>query len=116
MTPTIDPVKLKAAAKHLEWACKQYPGIVVVQDLYEALLPLIEDAKTERVQTPAEKIPCGYFFGDGLYESYKSPNVDEAYVSFSIEMKGGLSEEEKELLSDTESFQKEISGKDNHEK
>ncbi|MEJ1162674.1 hypothetical protein V9K97_03175 [Variovorax sp. CCNWLW186] len=116
MTQAIDSVKLKAAAEHLEWVCKQYPGIVVVQDLYEALLPLIEDAKAERVRTPVEKIPCGYLFGDGLYESYKSPNVDEAYVNFSTEMKGGLSEEEKELLSDTESLQKEILGRVNHRK
>jgi hypothetical protein len=25
MTQQIDPVKLKAAAEHLEWVCQQYP-------------------------------------------------------------------------------------------
>ena len=25
MTQTIDPIKLKAAAEHLEWVLKQYP-------------------------------------------------------------------------------------------
>lgn len=97
MTQTIDPVKLKAAAEHLEWVLKQYPDSEDVQGLYHALLPLIEGAKAERVQDPLgrQDIPCGYNFADGIYRPYTDPNVDEAYVRFSIEMRGGLSEKEK---------------------
>lgn len=97
MTKTIDPDKLKAAAEHLEWVLSRYPDSDDVQGLLHALLPLIEDAKAERVHEALvrQDIPCSYNFANGVYRPYTDPNVDEAYVRFSIEIRGGLSEKEK---------------------
>lgn len=99
MTQTIDPVKLKACAEHLEWVLKQYPDEPVVQELLEGLLPLIEDAKAGRVKEPVEKISFGYALGDGAYMPYKSPNVGDAYAAFAIEMEGGFTEQDKRALA-----------------
>jgi hypothetical protein len=97
MTQTIDPIKLKAAAEHLEWVLTQYPHDDEVQGLLRALFPLIETAKAGRVHEPLERqdIPCRRNFAEGAYRPYTNPSVDEAYVRFSIEMRGGLSEKEK---------------------
>ena len=104
MSQTIDRVRLKAAAEHLEWVLQQYPASTDVQELLHALSPLIGDAKAGRLLKPAERIPCGYNFGDGMYTPYREPNVDEAYVAFSIEMKGGLTEQEERLRADIEAI------------
>ena len=95
MTQTIDPDKLKAAAEYLEWVLKRYPNEPVVCGLLDALFPLIEDAKAEKVLEPTEKIPCRYNFADGAYRPFDNPDVDEAYVAFAIEMEGGLTEDDK---------------------
>lgn len=99
MAQTIDPLKLKAAAEHLEWVLEQYPDSDDVQSLLRSLTPLIGDAKAGRVLTPVDrmKIPGAWTFADGRYIPYDNPNVDSAYVAFSIEMRGGLSEDEKEI-------------------
>jgi hypothetical protein len=97
MTQTIDPIKLKAAAEHLEWVLKQYPDNDDVRGLYDALSPLTEDAKAGNVLEPFERIPCEYNFADGVYEAYTNPDVGEAYAIFSTEMEGGLSEQGQEL-------------------
>lgn len=110
MTQAIDPGKLKAAAEHLEWVLKQYPDVIDVQNLYGALRLFIEAAKAQNILLPVESIPCGFAFGDGVYESYKTPNVDEAYVAFAIEMEGGLSEQDKKLQANTEILQAMIRG------
>src|SRR3546814_3929079 len=91
MTQAIDPIKLKAAAEHLEWVLKQYPDSEDVQGLLHALLPMLEEAKAMMVKEPVERrsIPGGYNFGEGLYAPYGDPNVEEAYVGFSTEMRGG---------------------------
>lgn len=101
MTQAIDPVKLKAAAEHLEWVLKQYPDSDDVQDLYQGLQPLIEDAKAERVLEPLDrkKIPGAYNFGDGRYIPYVNPNVDNAYTEFSIELRGGLTEQGRQRIA-----------------
>ena len=98
MTQTIDPVKLKASAEHLEWALKQYPDSDDVQGLLHALGPLIENAKAGKVLVPVDRgeIPCGHNFADGIYRPYANPNVDEAYVMFSTELRGGLTEQDKQ--------------------
>lgn len=59
MTQAIDPIKLKAAAEHLEWVLRQYPDSEDVQSLLRSLTPLIEDAKAGRVLEPLDgiKIP-----------------------------------------------------------
>lgn len=101
MTQTIDPIKLKAAAEHLEWVLKRYPDSDDVQSLLRKLTPLIEDAKAGLVPDPVERddIPGAYNFGDGVYMSYVSPSVDDAYTKFRIEIRGGLSEQEKRIIS-----------------
>ena len=42
MAQTINPVKLKAAAEHLEWVLQQYPESEEVQSLLRSLAPLME--------------------------------------------------------------------------
>lgn len=92
MTQTIDPIKLKAAAEHLEWVLRQYPQSEDVQALLHGLLPLIEDAKAEKINEPVERIPFGHNYADGIYIPYKNPSVGSAYADFATEMQGGLSD------------------------
>ena len=99
MTQTIDPVKLKAAAEHLEWTLKQYPDSGEVRDLLRALLPLIEDVRSGKILDPVDSIPCGYNFADGAYMRYRNPDVGEAYSDFLTEMRGGLTEQDKKALA-----------------
>ncbi|WP_426700052.1 hypothetical protein ACPPVV_11650 [Rhodanobacter sp. Col0626] len=106
MTQTIDPVKLKAAAEHLEWVLRKYPDSEEVQDLLHSLSPLIEDAKAGNILIPVERrvIPGAYNFGDCAYIDYDDPNIEDAYYEFSAEMRGGRSEDEKQLIADTEAM------------
>jgi hypothetical protein len=111
MTQAIDPAKLKTAAEHLEWVLRQYPDNEDVQSLLHSLTPLIEAAKAGRVLTPIDRmdIPGAWNFGDGRYIPYDKPNVDSAYVAFSTEMRGGLSEDEKEINARIDAMLKTIS-------
>src|SRR3546814_7424405 len=72
---------------------------VCSSDLH-ALLPMLEEAKAMMVKEPVERrsIPGGYNFGEGLYAPYGDTNVEEAYVGFSTEMRGGLTEQEKRII------------------
>lgn len=99
MTQAIDPIKLKATAQHLEWVLQQYPDNEDVQALLHALEPLIRAAIAGNVSSPLDRqeVHGTYNFADGLYSSYKDPNVEDAYVAFSIELRGGLTEEEQQL-------------------
>lgn len=108
MNQTIDPIKLKSAAEHLEWVLKQYPDSEDVQSLLRSLTPLIEDAKAARVQDPLDgmKVPGAWNFSDGRYIPYEDPSVDSAYVAFVIEMEGGLSAEEKQLNARMDAMRK----------
>jgi gamma-glutamyl-gamma-aminobutyrate hydrolase PuuD len=108
MTQAIDPIKLKAAAEHLEWVLKQYPDSEDVQSLLRALLPLVEDAKACKVLEPVDSmdIPGAYNFSDGVYEPYKDPDVGTAYARFSIEMRGGLTEQDKKRRAEMEAYRK----------
>lgn len=97
MAQTIDPMRLKAAAEHLEWVLQQYPDNDDVQGMLSALRPLIEDAKHGRVLTPLEfqSVPCSWNFADGRYIPYRNPNVDNAYCDFATELEGGLTERDR---------------------
>lgn len=108
MTQIIDPIKLKAAAEHLEWVLQQYPESEEVQGLLRALTPLIEDAKAERVLEPVEskQVPGAWSFGEGSYVPYKSPSVGEAYARFITELEGGLTDEDKKRLARMEALRK----------
>lgn len=103
MTQKIDPKKLKAAAKHLEWVCQQYPGVERVQALLEVLRPMIEDAKAGRIMEPVQdgnEIPSSWAVsGERLFDAYKAPNIESAYVAFSDEMKGGLTDQDRRILA-----------------
>ena len=92
MPQTIDPIKLKAAAEHLEWVLQQYPDSEDVQALFEGLLPLIEAAKAGNVAAPLDRIPFAYNFADGAYVPFNSPSVGSAYADFATQLAGGLSD------------------------
>ena len=113
MTQKIDPARLKAAAEHLEWVCQQYPDEERVQGLLQGLRPLIEDAKAGRVLIPIPDrfdLPFRWAVsGEGLYRDYADPDVEGAYVDFGIELEGGLSEQEKQILADMEAQREAIS-------
>jgi hypothetical protein len=96
---TIDVLELQAAAEHLEWVLRQYPDSEDVQSLLNGLLPLIEDAKAGRVSAPVESIPFAYSFADGSYISYREPDVESAYYEFAAQMRGGRSEQEKNIMA-----------------
>ncbi len=106
MTQSIDPIKLKAAAEHLEWVLKQYPESEDVQSLLRALTPLIEDARAGRVWEPVERIPGEYNHADGRYIPHKDPDVGDAYAAFAIEMEGGLTEEDQQRLARMDAMRK----------
>jgi hypothetical protein len=102
MTQTIDPVKLKAAAEHLEWVCQQYPNNEDVQGLYQGLLPMIEDAKAGRVLESVDWQAVPFkreVSGERYFDGYRNPSIESAYVQFSIQMEGGQSELEKQLIA-----------------
>jgi hypothetical protein len=98
MTQTIDPIKLNAAAEQLEWVLQQYPESEDAQDLLLALTPLIVEAKASRIEHPVDsaQVPGAYNFGDGRYVPFKDPSVDEAYTRFRVELRGGLTQRERE--------------------
>ncbi|MGY1459050.1 MULTISPECIES: hypothetical protein [unclassified Luteimonas] len=108
MPRTIDPVKLKAAAERLEWVLRQYPDCEDVQDLLHALEPLLGAATGMDLSSPLDRweIPGTYNLADGLYTPCKAPDVHDAYVAFSIELRGGLTEEEGMLHERIEEMQK----------
>lgn len=108
MTQRIDPVKLKAAAEHLEWVLKQYPDSEDAQGLLHSLAPLLEDAKTGKLLTPVDrmKIPGAWNFSDGRYIPYDNPSVDEAYSNFITEMEGGLTEEDRQRIARLDAMRK----------
>ncbi|MGL4768475.1 MAG: hypothetical protein ACRCV6_10430 [Formosimonas sp.] len=110
MTQQIDPVKLKAAAEHLEWACQQYPNDEKVQGLYRGLLSMIEDAKAGRVLESVEEFtPFSWVVSaEGLYDDYKNPSIGSAYVDFATEMEGGLTEQDKRIIANMELQRKAI--------
>lgn len=111
MPQTIDPVKLKAAAEHLEWVLKQYPDSDHVQSLLRSLTPLIEDAKSGKLLEPIERrdVPGAWNFGDGRYITYKHPSGDDAYVEFSVELRGGRTEQDKQRIARMDAMRKTMS-------
>ncbi len=112
MTRAINPIKLKNAAEYLDWVLKQYSDSDDVQSLLRSLTPLIEDAKAGRVIAPVDRrdIPGAWNFGDGRYIPYTNPSVDNAYSDFSIELRGGLSEQDKQRIERMDAMRKVTSG------
>ena len=110
MLQTVDPIKLKAAAEHLEWVLMQYPDEPVVQSLLQSLLPLIEDAKAGRVTAAIDssKVPGTYSNADGAFIPFKSPSVGDAYAKFKIELGGGLTEQDRKRHAEMEAFRQSL--------
>lgn len=100
MTRSIDQARLREAAEHLEWALDQYRSVAHAQSLLKSLRPLIEAAKAAQLNDPIDPhdVPGAYNFGDGRYLDLVEPNVPNAYVAFTTELAGGLSDEEKEII------------------
>ncbi len=120
MTQKIDPVKLKAAAEHLEWVCQQYPGEERVQGLLESMRSLIDAAKTGNVAQPfadEHRFPAQWaVFSEGIYRDYRDPNVEGAYGDFTDELRGGLTEDDKEIDAFIEQLKnKRLSGNGNRQ-
>lgn len=107
MAQTINPIRLKAAAEHLEWVLAHYPDVEVVQDLRHSLSSLIDDAKAQKISDPVDgmRVPGAYNFGDGRYIPYKEPSVGDAYARFIIELEGGLTERDKLRLARIDAMQ-----------
>ena len=99
MTHVIDQNRLKAAAEQLEQVLKHsdQPGVERIQ---EALNPLILKAKSGLISKPMDRqeIPSGRDIADGTFRDLKQPDVEEALISFSTELRGGLSERERRLI------------------
>lgn len=102
-TRKIDSDKLKAAAEHLEWTLHQHHGSDQVETMMTTLAPLIADAKNRNITKPftdQQKIPFEWSVSaDGHYREYKNPSIESAYVAFTIELRGGLTEEDEEINS-----------------
>ncbi|MGY1459049.1 MULTISPECIES: hypothetical protein [unclassified Luteimonas] len=106
MTQTIAPIRLRAAAEHLEWVLLQYPDSADVQGLLRALGPLIEDAKAGLIKEPIDsgRVPGTYANADGVYIPYRNPSVEDAYAKFKVELGGGLTEQDKKQHAEMEAF------------
>lgn len=110
MTQTIDTVKLKAAAEHLEWVLRQYPDSAEMQALLHALGPLIDDAKAGLLTVPIDTraVPGTYDFADGAFIPFRDPGVGEAYANFRVELGGGLTEQDKRRHAEMEAFRQSL--------
>ena len=101
MMQSVDEVRLRAAAEHLERALRQYPDHAQVQGLLDALAPLIADAKAGLIREPFDlrDIPGGWHLAEGTFRDLRDPNVESAYGDFSTELQGDWSDREKALLT-----------------
>ncbi|MDQ2819310.1 MAG: hypothetical protein M3Y65_02735 [Pseudomonadota bacterium] len=110
MDQSIDKSKLKASAEHLEWTLNQYPENTDAQSLLKSLLPFIEQAKAEEIHEPIDRqdLPGTRGLGEGIFIPCKNPSIDDAYVSFSIELRGGLNDKEKIIIKQLEKMRKGI--------
>lgn len=100
MPQTIDPIKLKAAAEHLEWVLRQYPDDADVQGMLHGLMPLIEAAKLGAIERvlDIQDVPYNWAVNsEGLYDDFRNPSVRGAYVRFQIELQGGLTEQDERI-------------------
>lgn len=106
MTQKIDPIKLKVAAEHLEWVCRQYPNEESVQHVLKVMQPMIDDAKAGRILEPISDrfdMPFRWAMSaEGLFRAFADPDLEGAYVDFGVELEGGPSEQEKRILADME--------------
>lgn len=100
MTQSINQVRLRAAAEHLEWVLGHYADHAQAQGLRDALAALIDDAKAGRIREPLSlrHIPGGWHLAEGTFRDLRDPSVEQAYGELSTELQGGWSDQEKRLL------------------
>ena len=101
MTQSIDQVRLRAAAEHLERVFGHYPEHAQVQGVCDALALLISDAKAGRIHEPLDlrEIPGGWHLAEGTFRDLRDPNVEQAYGALATELQGGWSDRERRLLA-----------------
>lgn len=100
MTQSIDHVRLRAAAEHLEWVLAQYPGPHGAEGLRESFATLIEQAKAGLIKEPQGRSdsPARYALAERVYADLENPSVEEALVAFAVELRGGLTERERRII------------------
>lgn len=100
MTQSIDQVRLRAAAEHLEQVLEYYAEYPEVRGLCESLASLIAAAKAGRILAPLDlrDIPGGWHLAEGTFRDLRDPNLERAYGDFATELQGGWSDREKAIL------------------
>lgn len=100
MTQSIDQVRLRASAEHLERVLGHYAEYPQVQGLRDTLAPLIANAKAGRIREPLElrEIPGGWHLAEGTFRDLRDPSVEGAYGDFATELQGGWSDRAKAIL------------------
>lgn len=84
MTQSIDQVRLRAAAEHLEQVLEYYAEYPEVRGLCESLASLIAAAKAGRILAPLDlrDIPGGWHLAEGTFRDLRDPNLERAYGNF----------------------------------
>ena len=90
---------LKKAAIELERAFSEIsepPKHLI--DVQESLAPYLNAAKREMIESPVNEntIPGRFQQREGLLSDY--PNYEEQYVNFKVELRGGYTQEELDIL------------------
>ena len=100
MTLVIDQNRLEAAAERLVHVLVHYSDQPDVRRIYDALDPLILKAKSGLILEPMDRreIPSGRDIADGTFRDLKQPDLEEALIDFSTELRGGMSERERRLI------------------
>ncbi|MDR6991651.1 hypothetical protein [Luteimonas sp. 3794] len=102
MTKAIDTIKLSAAAEHLERALHLHENDPAARALLVELDDVLLAAEAGQISKPLDGVPCERAFAEGVFTHLTNPSIDEAYVAFAIELKGGLSEEDRRDLEKLE--------------
>ncbi|MCD9098118.1 hypothetical protein LU699_12740 [Luteimonas fraxinea] len=108
MTKTIDRIKLGTTAEHLERVLHHHKDDPAARALLMELGDLILAAKARQISKPLDGVPCERAFAEGVFTELTDPSVDEAYVAFSIELKGGLSDEDRRDLEKLEQLRAQV--------
>lgn len=88
MSETIDPLKLKERAEHLEWVFKQHPDVEIIQRLHKSLERLIGDAKACKLREPVFGLPTPRFRPTDIWPTEGGKRLDQAFFEFFLEIRG----------------------------
>lgn len=89
---------LKDAAFRFEKVYKRTIKTKAIFATYNSLLPLLDDAKKGMILEPmkAKEIPGNYHFIEG--DLSVASEFQNAYIEFRVNLRGGLTKEEKDLI------------------